>query len=84
MFDALEKTGNANFHELIQVAGGDGQKFHTLEQRIIFIAGLFEDAPVKLQPLQVPIKIVTRIFQRDSFHRVSGSEYSYCRLVTER
>jgi hypothetical protein len=47
MFDALQKAGNANLHEFVQVAGGDGQKFHTLEERVIFVAGFFEDPAVK-------------------------------------
>ena len=34
VFDLLQHACQADFDELVQIAGGDGEKFHPLEQRI--------------------------------------------------
>ncbi len=41
--------------ELIQVAGGDGQKLEPLQEWRPVIEGLIEDAPVEVEPGQLPV-----------------------------
>ena len=52
----LHQAGQANLDELVQVAGGDSQKFHAFQKGIAGIAGFFEDALIKVHPGEVPIK----------------------------
>jgi hypothetical protein len=69
MFHLLEKSSYAHFNEFIEIAGGDGQELNSLQKRIPFILGLFEDALVEGQPGLVAIEIVAGIIQADSSHR---------------
>ena len=57
----LQQAGHADFHEFVQIAGGDGQKFDALEKRIAGVEGLFEDAAVELQPGKMPVEKQVRI-----------------------
>jgi hypothetical protein len=66
VFHLLQKSGYTYFHEFIQVAGGDGQEFDPLEQRIAFVLGLFQNATVKGQPGFVAIEIVAGVIQADT------------------
>ena len=85
MFDVLEETGNANFHELVQIVRGDGQELDALQQRIADIARFFQHAPVKLQPLHVAIEIVAGIVERYACHKPSWArDEKYLRCVTGR
>ena len=61
VFDALQKTGNAHFDELIEIVGGDGEKLHALQERIGGIARFFQNAAVKLKPLHMAVQIIARI-----------------------
>src|SRR5579863_3311170 len=46
----LQQPGNARLHKLVQVAGGDRQEFHALEQWIARVGSFLQNAAVKLQP----------------------------------
>jgi hypothetical protein len=54
-FNALQNSGDADFDELVEVAGGDGEEFYALEERVGGIVGLFEDAAIELQPAFIAI-----------------------------
>jgi hypothetical protein len=41
MLDALEKAGDANFDEFIEVVGGDGQELDAFEERVAKVARLY-------------------------------------------
>ena len=56
VLDLLQHAGDANLDELVQVAGGDREKLHALEQRIGRVAGLFENALVELQPGEMAVE----------------------------
>ena len=43
VLDFLQKAGDADFHELIEVVRGDGQKLHALQQRIAADRGLLPE-----------------------------------------
>ena len=64
----LQKAGDANFYEFVEIVGGNGQELHPLEQRIRRIVGLFEHAAVELQPRKVPVDIESRILKGGSAH----------------
>src|SRR5450631_1707414 len=50
VFELLQQAADPDFKEFVQVAGGDGEKFYALKQRITEVSSLFEHAPIKLQP----------------------------------
>ena len=50
VFELLQQAAYPDFKEFVQIAGGDGEKFHAFEQRVAEIPGFFEHAPIKLQP----------------------------------
>jgi hypothetical protein len=54
-FEALQDTGDADFDELVEVAGGDGEKLDALEQGVGGVVGFFQDAAVELEPALVAI-----------------------------
>ena len=58
VFNALQNSGDANLKELIQIAGGDGEKFDPLQQRIGVILGFFQHAPVEVHPGFVSIEVL--------------------------
>ena len=60
LLDLLQEAGEANFDELVEIARGDGQEFHALEERIRGIARFFEHALVELQPREVAIQRTAR------------------------
>ena len=45
----------AHLHELIQIGGDDCEKFSPFQQRIFRLIRLRLDAPVKLEPAQLPV-----------------------------
>ena len=57
VLDLLQEAGHPDFHEFVQIVRGDGQKLHSLQQRIAGIARLFQDALVEGHPLQVAVEI---------------------------
>ena len=56
LLDLLQEAGEADLDELVEIARGDGQEFHALEERIRRIARFFENALVELQPREVAIQ----------------------------
>jgi hypothetical protein len=52
----LHQASDADLDELVQVARGDGEKFYAFEQRIAFVARLFEDALIELHPGKVSVE----------------------------
>ena len=56
LLDLLQEAGEAHLDEFVEIARGDGQEFHALEERVRRIARLFEHALVELQPREVAIQ----------------------------
>jgi hypothetical protein len=50
VLDLLEQAGDADLDEFVKIAGGDGEKFNALKDRVVGVASLFEDSLVELQP----------------------------------
>jgi hypothetical protein len=50
VFNALQNAGNANLEELVEIAGGDGEKLDPLEERVGGIFGFFQNPAIKTQP----------------------------------
>ncbi|CAN5805443.1 hypothetical protein BH20GEM3_BH20GEM3_15670 [soil metagenome] len=55
------QSPNAFLKKLVQVAGGDRQKAHPLQQRDAGVTRLMQDAPVEVQPPQLPIEVERRM-----------------------
>src|SRR5580700_3588961 len=66
VFRLLQQSGYAHFNEFVEIAGRDGQKLDSLEQRIAFVLSLLEHAPIEGQPGFMAIEIVAGIIQADS------------------
>jgi hypothetical protein len=66
VFRLLQQSGYAHFNEFVEIAGGDGQKLNSLEQRIAFVLSLLQHAPIEGQPGFVAIEIVAGIIQANS------------------
>ena len=64
----LKQAGDADFDELIQIAGGDGQKLHAFEEGIVRVERFFEDAAVELQPGKMAVKEKARVVRRSALH----------------
>jgi hypothetical protein len=64
----LDHGGNADFEELVEVAGRDGEKLEALEKRVAAVLGLFEHAAVELQPGRVAVEVILRIIERRACH----------------
>src|SRR5579862_4715080 len=73
MLDFLQETGNADFHEFVQIVGRDGEEFHAFEEWILAVLGLLQNAVIECHPLQVAIEIELRIVEGNTFHDVSGA-----------
>ena len=52
----LQKTSDAHFDKFVEIACGDGEEFHALEERVFCVACFFEDALVELQPGKMAIQ----------------------------
>jgi hypothetical protein len=50
VFELLEQAAYPDLKKFVQIAGGDGQKFHPFKERIAEIPRFFEHAPIKFQP----------------------------------
>ena len=50
IFNALQDAGDADFDELIEVAGGDGEDLDALKDGVGGVLRLFEDAAVEGHP----------------------------------
>ena len=51
------QAGDADHEEFVQVVGGNRQETQPLEQRVMIVAGLFQDAPVEGQPAQLAVEV---------------------------
>ena len=49
--------------ELVQIAAGDGDEFETLEERVAIVERFVEDAPVEVEPAELPVVDGRRICQ---------------------
>ena len=68
VLDLLQESGKADFDKFVEVAGGDGEEFNALKQRIGFVLGLFKDAAIEGEPRLVTVEIVARIVERNARH----------------
>src|SRR5699024_1077149 len=59
----LQRRGDTNHEELVEVGGADCQELHALEQRMHRIAGLGEHALVELQPTELAVDIERRMLE---------------------
>ena len=66
----LQEAGDADFEELVEVAGGDGKELHALQQRIAFILGFLQHTPVERQPGDFGVVVKVGIFERRAGHDV--------------
>ena len=57
---ALE-AGHAHHEEFVEVVGRDRQEAHPLQQRVLLVAGLFQDPAVEVQPGQFPVNESLRL-----------------------
>ena len=69
----LHQPGQTHLDVLIQVAGRDCQKFHAFQKRVCGVAGLFQNALVKLHPGKMAIEESLRV-RDDNSLRHSTSE----------
>ncbi len=63
-FNALQQASHPHFKELIQVACGNGQELHALQQRIVLVGGFLQHTAVESQPGSFAIDVKRRIFNR--------------------
>src|SRR4051794_30790529 len=68
VFNLLNQTGHANFKELIQVAGCNGEKFQPFKEWIACVLRLFQYAPIEGQPRGFAIEVVRGIVKLNSNH----------------
>ena len=50
VFELLQQAANPDLKKFVQIAGGNGQELHPLEQGIAEIRCFFQHPPIKLQP----------------------------------
>ncbi len=72
VFELLEQAPDTDFKELIEVAGGDRQKLHPLEERIGQVTGFLKNTPVELQPRFLAVEKKGTIVRRFPNHRIKG------------
>ena len=68
VFNALQKAGDPDLEEFVQIAGGDGQKPDPFQNGISFIFGLFQDTTIEAQPGGLGVEIIAGTFKRDALH----------------
>ena len=49
------QAGDAHHEEFVEVVGRDRQEAHPLEQRMVLVGGLFQHAPIEMQPGQFAV-----------------------------
>src|SRR5208337_3574992 len=85
MCNLLQKAGNADFHELIEVVCRNGQKLYAFKEGIRRVARFFQNALVEGHPLEMAVEVKTRFVKRDSGHEISwGGQTPYLSRVTVR
>ncbi len=68
VLDLLKESGEADFDKFVEVAGGNGEEFDALEQRIGFVLSFFKNAAIEGEPRLVPVEIVARIVECNAGH----------------
>src|ERR1700724_2996860 len=81
VFKLLQQAAYPDLKEFVQIAGGDGQKFHAFEQRIAEIAGFFEHAPIKFQPRVFAVEESGAITQSLPNHSVKIVKWNFYRAA---
>ena len=71
LLNFLEEAGDAYFHKLVEIVGGDGEEFYAFEEGVADVAGFFKDTAIELQPLNVPVEVIARIIEGDASHKLS-------------
>ena len=56
LFHLLQRAGNADLYELVEVAGGDGEELYALEQGIACVVGFFQHTLIEEHPAFVAIE----------------------------
>ena len=64
----LHQAGKAHLDELVQIARGNAQKFHTLQERITWVTRLFENPLIELHPGQMAIEESLGVRNGDASH----------------
>ena len=68
--DLPDEAGDAHHEELVEVVGRDRQEAQLLEQRMVAVLGLLEDAAVELEPGQLAVdEALRRLPQRRALAR---------------
>ncbi|MNV09457.1 hypothetical protein D3C71_999470 [compost metagenome] len=67
--DLLLQAGNANFEELVQVAGEDQQKLQPLQQWVGLVQRLLQHADVELQLRQLAVDVQAAVIQTGNGNR---------------
>ena len=57
VLDFLKEAGDPDLHEFVQIISGDGEEFHSLQQRVAPVLGFLQDAVIERHPLQVAVEI---------------------------
>src|SRR4029077_14663961 len=52
----LEKPRDADFDELVEIAGGDGEEFYALKERVGGVERFFEDAAIEGHPGEMAVE----------------------------
>jgi len=68
---ALE-AGGAHHEEFVEVVGRNGQEAHPLQQRMMLVAGLFQDPAVEVQPGQFAVNESLRLRAQTGAGRGNG------------
>ena len=59
--DLLFDSGDTNLEEFVQVRAENGEKLHSLDQRLRRVLRFFKDAAIKFKPAQLAVDEVCRI-----------------------
>src|SRR4030088_3334154 len=85
VFEWLQQAAYPDLKAFVQIAGGDGQKFHAFKQRITEIPSFFEHAPIKFQPRFFAVEEGGAIAQSLPDHIQSTRFADYvCRIKSSR
>jgi hypothetical protein len=64
------KAGYSNHEELFQIGTEDGEKFHPLEQRIVWVFRLLQDSFLEGKEAEFPVNVEPWIGHRTGIARV--------------
>src|SRR5579864_9110228 len=81
MLHLLQQPGHAHFHELVEIAGCDGQKLHALENRIRLVTRFFQHSVIELHPGKMPIENVLRVGYCIGVHRIPEARESTAEVL---